>query len=439
MTDKKDFYTKENAIRVFNENIIDSGSRGIDGTSTLIFNKNLDENIDILLRKIEKGYKFTNYKSKLISKGKNKPPREISIPTIRDKVLLRMICDYLSNVYEDQIKFELPQKIIRNIQNDISTLKYDYVIKVDIKDFYPSINHNFLLQKINKKADHKTKKIISLAIKNPTVFTGSTASSINEKGIPQGLSISNILASIYILDIDNHFNSKLNISYYRYVDDIIIFCGEKDTITLKEELIDKFSLLDLSIHPFEDKNKSECKLITSNFNYLGYNFNNLHIRAKKESYKKIKESIISDFVSYKHSNTKNKERLKFLVNLRITGCIFEGKRRGWVFFYSEMNNESQLHTLDKFVLNLCQRFSINFTPKKFVRTYKEIRFNHNTRYIPNFDNKNIEYKKECLQKILDCDVDKLSNIEITQLFNKKIKKRIKYLEEDIRGNNSGMN
>ena len=152
MIEKKDFFTKENIKIVFKENIINSGSRGIDGTSTFTFNQNLDENVSILLRKIENGYKFTNYKSKLISKGRNKIPREISIPTVRDKILLRIICDYLTNTYKDQIKFELPQKIIRNIKTSISEQKYDFVIKVDIKDFYPSINHELLLRKIDKCA-----------------------------------------------------------------------------------------------------------------------------------------------------------------------------------------------------------------------------------------------------------------------------------------------
>ena len=41
-------------------------------------------------------YAFSKYKQKLISKGAGKAPREISIPTTRDRVALRALSDFLT-------------------------------------------------------------------------------------------------------------------------------------------------------------------------------------------------------------------------------------------------------------------------------------------------------------------------------------------------------
>ena len=43
----------------------------------------------------------------------------------------------------------------------------------------------------------------------------------NKLGVPQGLAISNILAQLYLAELDETLNEK-NILYLRYVDDIMI-------------------------------------------------------------------------------------------------------------------------------------------------------------------------------------------------------------------------
>ena len=46
--------------------------------------------------------------------------------------------------------------------------------------------------------------------------------------MPQGLSISNILANIYLNDFDKENNSKDDYKYFRYVDDIFILCNSEE-------------------------------------------------------------------------------------------------------------------------------------------------------------------------------------------------------------------
>lgn len=83
---KKRFSSK-NLQTIYNDKIKESGSIGIDRIRPSTFEKNSKTEIALIVRKVSKGnYKFTAYKEKLISKGAYSYPRQISIPTVRDRI-----------------------------------------------------------------------------------------------------------------------------------------------------------------------------------------------------------------------------------------------------------------------------------------------------------------------------------------------------------------
>lgn len=55
-------------------------------------------------------------------------------------------------------------------------------------------------------------------------------------GVPQGLSISNILAEIYMTEFDKKFNDYPNAFCMRYVDDIIVLCSSTNKSKVLEDL-----------------------------------------------------------------------------------------------------------------------------------------------------------------------------------------------------------
>ncbi|HGP1705863.1 TPA: RNA-directed DNA polymerase, partial [Salmonella enterica] len=170
-------------------------------------------------------YRFNKYKLKLISKGRGKAPREISIPTIRDKIALRAICDFLQEIYQDVVSFDLPQDMVVSVKEAISEGEYDYFMKFDVANFYPSVVHEQLIKRLRAKIrDEKILSLISSAISSPTVSKPRRDDLPSNCGVPQGLSISNILAAIYLLNVDKYYRANKSIKYYRYVDDVMILC-----------------------------------------------------------------------------------------------------------------------------------------------------------------------------------------------------------------------
>lgn len=100
----------------YEEKVKDKPSVGLDKVSPRKFEQNLDENIEIIIRKSMNGsYHFTRYKQLLFTKGPIKPPRAICVPTLRDKLTASVLNELLVGVYGDKCKTMMPQLVIDDI------------------------------------------------------------------------------------------------------------------------------------------------------------------------------------------------------------------------------------------------------------------------------------------------------------------------------------
>lgn len=95
-----------------------------------------------------------------------------------------------------------------------------YCLVCDIRKFYPSINQDILLKKIEKKIkDKKTLNLIEKIVKSV------------EKGVPIGNYTSQWFANFYLQDFDHFVKESLRIKYYvRYMDDLVFFGSNKKTL-----------------------------------------------------------------------------------------------------------------------------------------------------------------------------------------------------------------
>lgn len=430
-------FSNQKLKSVFDETVIFSKAVGIDSLDPKSFERQIDTHLEILSRKsIHGNYRFTKYKLKLISKGRDKVPREISIPTVRDRIALRAICEFLSEIYQDTIAFDIPQSIVKNLKPHLSSGEYDTCIKLDVVNFYPSIKHNEMMSRLGTKIrDPEIKALVYSAISTPTVVTSKTSDRPMEKGIPQGLAISNILAALYLKNIDKQLKAIDGIHYYRYVDDILIFCNSSDSTDITKLVISKFKRIGLNIYdPAKKTEKSSVGPIENGFSYLGYTFDTTLVTSRISSVDKLKESLVSIFTSYKHSKNKSIGFLQWRLDLRITGCIYENKSKGWLFFFSEINDECLLYSLDNHVKKLKRRFGLPELPtKRFVRAFKELTFRkYETNYIPNFDKYTLEQMKGVLVEFFDFkSIENYTEKAIRYEFKKRISKQIRDLQTDI--------
>ncbi len=347
---------------------------------------------------------------------------------------MRAMCDFLSEIYDGAVKFSLPQHVVNEVKSEIFSGKYDACVKLDVTNFYPSIKHDEMMSRLGKKIrNNNIKSLILSALQSPTVSASRIGDPPNDRGVPQGLAISNILASLYLMNVDKFFGSRTDIKYYRYVDDILILCSYSDADDISSQVIKRFSRIGLKIYdPVKNPDKSSIGRLSSGFSYLGYQFSGGKVTVRSASVDKLKESLVSIFTSYKYSKGRSEDFLLWRLNLRITGCVFENKSKGWLFFFLEINDESLLHSLDSYVEKLTKRFGVSVKPKKFVRAYKELSHNkYGTKYVPNFDKYTLDQMKEVLVDYFNMDLSKKENEEIIYEFKRRLTKQVKDLQVDI--------
>lgn len=421
---------------IFEEEIAPGAARGLDGISVQRFEKKLDQELDIVLRKVRNcTYQFTRYREKLIVKSATKLPRQISIPTIRDKLVLKFLNRVLSEIYPREINAP-PHNMVKRVHTICKGLgKDDAFLRIDIKNFYPTVDHSILMRVLRRTT--RKKQLLTLIERSIETATG-TGSTKSEIGIPQGLSISNILSSIYLSEIDDYFDGLKDIDYFRFVDDILIIGKNERLLELSKELpklIKKKRKIEC--HPIEAGSKSYLSPADSGVEYLGYEFKLSAVRVRKSSQQKLFTSLMRVITDLKYNGKKSSALWR--LNLRASGCLYKGKKIGWMFYFAQTNDLKQLHWIDRFIklrTRTLLRADEQANLKRFVKSYHEIRFNfENSRYFPNFDNFTDEEKIEAMlsvnNRLSKTRLEALDSSDLDFKFQKLISREVSVLEADL--------
>lgn len=443
----KKCFAKKSLLRIYTERIKNSAAIGLDRTRPSSLDSRLNDELEHITQKVQQGkYRFTAYKEKLILKGAGSIPRQISIPTARDRIVLRALCECLADVFPSA-KLTLPQIVIESLKSALSSGDYKDYAKIDLKSFYPSIPHKLINTAINKKIRKpELKRLIGDAVSTPTVpeSKGRRDTPDSTIGVPQGLAISNLLAEVALQNIDSAFKARPGIWYKRYVDDILILAPAGQAMCVARELITELQKLELNPHDFGPDSKSKVASLAEPFSFLGYQIDGGSILIRHESILKFESSIAKIFTAYKHKlasarSRADKERAEaycqWKLNLRITGCIFEGKRLGWAAYFSQITTTAQLRAVNHTIRKLNDRFCLRgeVRPKSLIKTFYELQrgTKGNHRYIPNFDELVIGQKREVLAIWLGADAMILTDAEVERRFAIKVSKAVRELEEDI--------
>ena len=439
----KNYFSKENLELILkNENIDKTKSCGIDKISS----KKLIENKEKILGDINKSiingtYKFTPYKIKLISKGPDKAPRVTCIPTIKDRIVIATIKRFLYDSYPN-IKFNISANtIVRNTIEIKEEGKFDCFIKLDLTNFFGSIDQELLIEILRKQIKNESIiKLIKDIITNPRKYTEFDERKKVYTGIPQGLSISVLLANIYLHELDEKFEKSKKMKIFRYVDDILIFCNEEDAEEIKSKLIVELKMkYSLQVN----KDKYSFGKLTDEFEFLGYRFFDDVISVRKSSKIKFEQSLETMFKKFsriKDKNEKEVERFIWMLNYKICGIVNENKRYGWLYYYSCITDEKILYELDGFIIKLIKRFKLEGLIdlrriKKFVKAYHEIKDRFSiSNYLLKYNNITFEEMCDFIEKVCGVDLDRTSvnGLELERkfkycFFNMVVKK----LERDL--------
>ncbi|MBD1838310.1 reverse transcriptase domain-containing protein [Coleofasciculus sp. FACHB-501] len=455
----KSYFKIKSLKEIYNNKFSLSTTKGIDRLSGIQFIKQAKLQIKVINNKCLKGtYKFSPYLELLQSKGRGKAPRILAIPTIRDRVVLCALKEILFQIFPECVPRKLANTYVCEIKKFVDGRAPCEIslFRADIENFYGSIDREKLFIKLRKKI--KSRKILTLlkrAVETPVVPNSYSRKDIRKyreqsqnTGIPQGLAISNILASIYLHEFDNDIrqNSCVEI-YYRYVDDILIFT-KKDKIDEINMLIEEnVRTLNLKLN----MDKTYKKGGEEEFEYLGYRFELPKVTIRASTIERFIHSVVAKFSRYIHNREKNLNKLKrdnynieklkeiFVseLNEKITGAISENRRYGWIFYFNAINDISVLYMIDNIIANLFKRLDdFGRVPppnlKKLSRAFYEAKHNPKLGYIHNYNNyKTVEHKRDFLRERGRLERDKgYSEEEINELYENLKQRNLSELERD---------
>ena len=401
----KRLFSYKNIKSTFEDQLSNKAARGLDRTGITAFNKVKREHFRIIYNKCKNGtYKFTPYIEKLHSKGRGKAPRIISIATIRDRIVLSLLKEFLHAVFPECVNRKLPNSYIRDIKEFYESFAIPQLcyFKCDIMGFYDNIDRKILMEAVKRRI--KSKRIlllIHLSVITPTVPLTYKRSERNnfrmQSGIPQGLATSNILANIYLSDFDTNASS-LGYKYFRYVDDIIVFTDEPNKNAVESSIKEELGNLGLTL----SHEKTFCNFASCQVDYLGYKIELPKVSIRDTNIDRFIISIAAKFTSFKNNSdnylkkhewlTKDIQKQVFIedLNEKITGAISNKRRYGWLVYFIEINDMQLLHKLDGIIQSFFVRLDdFGFCPppqlKRLSTSFYKIKYDIGGGYIHNYE------------------------------------------------------
>ena len=155
---------------------------------------------------------------------------------------------------------------------------YRYVLKMDIQQYFPSIDHELLKEKLRRRVqDGRVLDLLDRIIDGSPA--GATSSGYfpgdnlfapldRRTGIPIGNLTSQFFANLYLDDVDHYIKQGLKVRpYLRYVDDMVVL--DHDKYRLAEILAavhEQLAMDRLRLH----SHKAQISLVADGFNVLGY-------------------------------------------------------------------------------------------------------------------------------------------------------------------------
>lgn len=284
-----------------------------------LFSLNLNTNIYYIYYLLKnKIYKPSPYRTFIIFEPK---PRLVMSQSITDKIVNHFVANYYLIPYMENSLIDAnvatrvekgsgyAMKLIKQYYNKIlinEKGKEIYCLKIDISKYFYTIDHNILLEQVEKKILDKDvlnliKVIISETNKdyiNKSIdyynekFNTNIPQYKNNKGLSIGAMTSQFLAIFYLNDLDHYIKEELKCKYYvRYMDDFLILDTDKEKLKKKQTLIiQQIEKLNLKVNK-----KSNIYKSSNGYTFLGYKYkvinNKLNVLFNKKTYYRIKKKL----------------------------------------------------------------------------------------------------------------------------------------------------
>ena len=224
--------------------------------------------------------------------------RLISAAPFRDRVVHHALCNVIEPIFERSFSSASfanrlgkgTHRALDRAQN--LARRYPYLLQFDIRQFFPAVDHEILLNILQRKIDddgtlwlirkilHSGREVLT-NIYSPHCFPGDGPEhAVRPKGLPIGNLTSQFWANCYLNPLDHFIQRELCCKgYVRYVDDGLVFAGDKKKLwRWRKAIVDRLNKLRMTIHP-----DAHPRPVSEGFPFLGFVLFPTHRRLKRRN------------------------------------------------------------------------------------------------------------------------------------------------------------
>ena len=350
------------------------GSAGVDSISMEQFDANRSKQLYKLWNRMASGSYFPPPVKEVEIPKKDGSIRKLGIPTISDRVGQMAVKMYiepgLEKVFSPNSYGYRPN---RNAHQALTAVrencwKTDWVIDLDIKGFFDTIDHNKLMLAVEKHIpENWVKFYIARWLASPVLTKSGEIIKNKGKGTPQGGVISPLLANLFLhYGFDKWLEqTDTTVKFTRYADDVIVHCrSQKHAELILQAIRNRMQQIGLELHPKKTKivyckdYRRQQNYSVIKFDFLGYSF-----QPRTSKSKKTKGLFLGFDCAISISSKKRiADKLGELKVHRMTCNSIVGIAhrlnpmiRGWIRYYGKFRI-SMLHKLFKLLNNRLVRW-----------------------------------------------------------------------------------
>lgn len=351
------------------------GAAGVDGQSIEQFEEDVDHNLYRLWNRLSSGSYFPPPVRRVDIPKDETSTRPLGIPTVCDRIAQTVAKRYLEPIVEPLFHDDsYGYRPGRSAHQALSVTRqrcwrYDWVLDLDIKSFFETIDWEILLRVLRRHTDCPWVLLyIERWLQAPVCMPDGSLVE-RKQGTPQGAVISPLLANLFLHEAFDGWMAEQHpdIPFERYADDIICHCvSEEQARALNEALAQRVAQWGLALHPHKTK-IVYCKDANrrgsypeQRFDFLGYTF---RPRSSKNRTGKLFVSF-APAVSEKAANAMRQRMRRWRLHHRNDLSLEDLARwtrpmvMGWVRYYGRFHASAlrrALRTLDDFLVRWAKR------------------------------------------------------------------------------------
>jgi RNA-directed DNA polymerase len=354
------------------------GAAGVDGQSIADFEANLKGNLHKLWNRMSSGSYFPPPVRRVDIPKADGGTRSLGIPTVADRVAQEVARRFLEPILEpvfhpDSYGYRPGKSAIDAVRTARQRCwRYDWVLDLDVKAFFDTIDWELMLKAVRKHTDCPWVLLYVERWLQAPVQMGDGSIVARTAGTPQGGVISPLLANLFMHYVFDKWMAREfpHIPFERYADDAICHCKSlAEAQTLWRALSERFAACKLVLHP--DKTKIVyCKDVNrrGDFPVISFDFLGFQFRARKTMWRKgEKRTFVHSFLPA--ASPKALKRISRTIrqwalhhrndrSLTELATMYNPSIRGWITYYSHFyptQLRPTLRRIDAYVIRWARR------------------------------------------------------------------------------------